>query len=431
MASALDQLNDLGKTLGSINNILGGGGSTTSRSANSNQTTTSSGGTSTLTGSTTQTTGSDITPEGIQRIIDTMMSGPGGVKDISGAARGSGLFNSSTEAQLTNDLQARVAGEAAKASAKTTTTNTQNQTTTTSPQTTNTIVSASGNDVIQPNNAINPLQALGVLSMGSKLLGGLGGNAASSAIDLGGVTAAPSLDLGAGLSAAGLAIPGLASVAPAAGDILSGTLGNLGDFANTSFSAGLDGASAAGNAISGLGSFGSVLGPATSFIGGLTGQNVFSNPISLGMSSIGTGLALAPMLGPLAPLGFLAGPAFSALGGLFKGSVICTALIQKGLLDSVEYAKGDEYIKSLNSWTIKGYYLWGTHVADQIRNNNPWAIALTLPLAVSRMKLIASTSKWKYLKYPLGSVTLFIGQPICWLLGGMVTLVENGYGRFN
>src|ERR1043165_2766322 len=70
----------------------------------------------------TQTSRGNITQEGVDRLLQQILAGKGGVKDISGAARGAGLYNSSTEAQLQNDLAARAAGEVAARQAGTTTT---------------------------------------------------------------------------------------------------------------------------------------------------------------------------------------------------------------------------------------------------------------------------------------------------------------------
>ena len=67
--------------------------------------------TQTTTGNTTTTKRSDMSEVGMQRMLEKILAGPGGVKDISGAARGAGLYNSTTEAQLRNDLAARAAGE--------------------------------------------------------------------------------------------------------------------------------------------------------------------------------------------------------------------------------------------------------------------------------------------------------------------------------
>ena len=380
MPSATDQLTGITNLLSSANSIFGGDKTITQNTSG---------------GSSRTVSGLDISDEGIQRIIDQMMSGAGGVKDISGAARGAGLYNASTEAMLRNDLATRVAGEAAKQSAKTV------SETVTSPQVVTSSIDTGG---ISP---LTGLLGIGGLKLAGNLVdksGGLSG--IQAALGLGGSSAS---SLPANLTNSfdvSLANPLAGSASTVAGSVsdIPAALGNM--------------------------PFTSYLGPIASLAGGiLGGKKALENPLSLGMSSLGTGLALAPALGPLAPLGFLAGPALSGLGSLFHGgSVICTALKNRGLLDPVEYALGEEYLRSLSAYTITGYYIWGLRVADAISHGNPWAIKLTLPWARSRMHLLASHKGWtKYFRYPLGTVTLVIGQPLCWTLGLVLSFVGVSY----
>lgn len=406
--TAMDQLTGLGKLYDSINGLFGGG---TNGGKEITQTQSTSGGRT--------VSGLDISDAGIQRIINQMLAGPGGVKDISGAARGAGLFNSSTEALMRNDLATRVAGEAAKQSAKTVTT--------TDP------VATTTNTTIAPTGGISPLQGLlgvGGLKLAGSLLGGSSAGAASSGA--GSITGA--------LNNLSDTIFGTSGISPALAatsipNLAGQTFNSIDDLLAAPAMADAVGGVNAATGVSGVGAglanlpLTSYLGPIASLAGGIFGgKKAVESPIGMGMSAIGTGLALAPALGPLAPLGFLAGPALTGLGSLFGGnSVICTALKKRGLLDPVEYALGEEYLRTLSAYTISGYYLWGLNVAEAINRGNKWAIRLTLPWASSRMHLLASHSKWKYVKYPLGSITKFIGQPICWSLGLILSLVGVNY----
>jgi hypothetical protein len=74
------------------------------------------------TGSTEQT---DISQEGIDAIIRSMMEGDAGLAKILSGQAGAGIYNSSTSTLLANDLASRTAGTAALASAPKTTTQTQ------------------------------------------------------------------------------------------------------------------------------------------------------------------------------------------------------------------------------------------------------------------------------------------------------------------
>lgn len=433
MPSASEQLTGLSNTMNVLDRLFGG-------SKGTKQTTTTSGS--------TITRGKDITEEGMQNIINKYLAGPGGIKDISGAARGAGLYNSSTESLLRNDLATRVAGEAAERGAK--------EVTTTSPMTQTTVAQQTG--------GLSPGKSLAGIA-GAKLIGSLledsdtdifgslakgvgnllGGSATSSAPSLVGSIATGS-PLGLSTAGSGLGL----SLGSQGGSILSSLGQGLGSSESLgAFSSGINmpGFQAATDTLKDLGSLGasdlssnflsdlglgnvsdiggiSAINPIANLASGFFGDNPAFNPMGLASSMLGGALAMGPP-------GVLVAPVLSLLGhGLGSLSVICTALTKRGLLDTIEYAKGEEYIKSLSPYTITGYYLWGTKVAKAIDRGNPWAISLTLPWAYSRMKLLSSHSKWKYFKYPLGTITQFIGQPLCWVLGVAVKLTGEGYGKF-
>jgi hypothetical protein len=128
----------------------------------SNQSTTS-GGTSTVAdnrssttsnsgGTTTSTTQQSVAPGAVDAVIKSIMEGTNGLAAVSSGQRTAGLYGSSTNQLLTNDLVARAAGEAAKLNQSTTQTTVTPQTsqttqnsggqTTTSNQTQNTVKQA-------------------------------------------------------------------------------------------------------------------------------------------------------------------------------------------------------------------------------------------------------------------------------------------------
>lgn len=99
-------------------------------------------GTSKTTGSNTTTvandsqsqtvTGSNITPEGVKGLIDQILGGSGGLADLASGAKTAGIYNSSTQQLLSNDLIARTAAQvAAQAAGTTSTTKNTGGTTTT------------------------------------------------------------------------------------------------------------------------------------------------------------------------------------------------------------------------------------------------------------------------------------------------------------
>lgn len=373
--SSLGQLQDLQQLIG-----LFSGGPSVTTSGSSTSTTSN-------TGTVTNTTQTNIDEEGVQRLINQMLSGPGGVTAISGGARGSGLYNSTTEAQLLNDLYARVAGEVSARTAPTVQTqeNNTSQTTTATNNSTQTQDSGvSGRDMLLGllgTSLARPLIGAGAnwLAGGLNNLFGLGG--ASGA----GMTSG----FGSGIGAVSdLGFDGLTSG-------FGSSLGSMG---------GLSGA--------GLGSLG------TSFFGGFN-NNLAYDPVGMLGSALGGAAALGPV-------GMVAAPAAAIFGQMFSGlgdSVICTALTEKGLLDSAEYWAGRHYLQSLPEHVVHGYYTWGIPVAAKIKAGSLFWILVCTPVARSRTSLLAG----KPGLHILGRITKWIGEPICgWIGKRYLCGVNNG-----
>lgn len=403
MTSSLDSLIGFANLLGQV------------RGQSSTQTQTTSGGT------TTQTSQTDLDQVAIDRMIQQMLAGQGGQKAISGAARGAGLYDSTTERQLLNDLNARVAGEVAQKSAPTTTTTEQEpQVTTTETQIPGIGMGGIGKALGIASAARPALEGLSSMAAGngSMLTRALGlspsAPTATQALsaDLGNIIAGPNLSSSLGTSLAGIA-SGLSGVTQAAGtgsSLLGGALGSLDDFATTSFSAALP--SSTSGAIGGLGGS---LGPLFSV----------SDPNANAFSV--TGSMLSPMLASMGPVGMVAAAVLPILGSLLGGSVVCTALMERGLLDKKLYGAGAKYINTISLRTLKGYYLWGRPLAKQIEKGNKLAIKLSLPFAKQRTALLAGESAWRN---PLGVVTKYIGEPACYIIG-YVSEKINGFSYSN
>lgn len=398
MATSLDTLVGFANLLGQVRG--------------KSQTTTQSGGT------TTQTQQTQLDQTAIDRMIQQMLSGQGGQAAISGAARGSGLYDSTTERQQLNDLNARVAGEVAQRSAPTVTT-TEREPITSVTETPGTglssilapmAVAAVGRPIIER------LAGIGGSTGAASSLGG----GASTGIDLGNITAGPNLGTSLGTSLGGGLAAGLGNLvsggaAETAGGLLSGSLGSLDDFASTTFSAALPdmGGTALSSVLSGV-----PLGPML---------NLFSNPDAMNLGSFGTA-ALTPLVASLGPVGAAIAPIMPLVGSLLGGiSVVCTALEKKGLLNKAQYQAGYKYIGKLHFRTINGYYLWGVPLAKQIDKGNKIAITLSLPFARQRTALLAGAP---WYRNPLGLVTKYIGEPTCYALGYIQEKV-NGFGYSN
>jgi hypothetical protein len=374
MASALDTLLGLGNL---VTQVRG-----------QKQTTSTGGGKTTTT--------RNVDQEGIDRIVQRLVTGQGGQAAISGAARGAGLYNSTAERQQLNDLNARVAGEVAD--------RTSGTTVTTDPQVTT---------VQTPGMGLGTLGGiLGAATLGKGIMEnvlGIGSPAAAAA------SAAPIIDLTQTMTP--LLGQGFASTLSSAPGVLGSTLGSMDDFipsASFDLSPGF---------LGGLGDIAGNIPVIGTVLSGLLGDAGDSFGASLGLS----GLGMAAAGTPLAPVI----PAVGLLGSLFSGglSVVCTALAKQGLLDKAEYEAGRAYLAKMSPITKRGYYAWGVPLARKIDEGAGWAIRLSKPFAVQRTRLLAGGSA---IKNPLGVLTKYVGEPICYMIGLAVTarnkLTGDTYG---
>ena len=105
-----------------------------------------------------------------------------------------------------------------------------------------------------------------------------------------------------------------------------------------------------------------------------------------------------------------------------KGTVICTALMYQGKLDKQLYADGAEYYHKLNDRVVRGYHRWAFGVVD-LMIKYPKLQDILAPIAVGRYEMITGrkTTFW-------GLATIYIGEPICWLISFLPQRKEVVYG---
>jgi hypothetical protein len=363
----------------------------------------------------TQTTQTNVSDQGVQQILNQILSGPGGVKSVGGAARQSGLYNSTTEDKLLGDVYATAANQAELARSPTT-------------------VSSSGSmsqtqSVEQPGVGVGSVAGIiGAAQVGKALFGGAaaGGepgllSGASDAISgfFGGGAGAVA---GGATTAATSAVSGAtASAAVNAG--VAGTAGGALSAGAAGQAAGAAGA-ATGAAAQGFGAnFATAIPLGGSFLGGLLGgKDAATEPTSLAMNAMMGAMALGPV-------GLIAAPLAAIAGGFLKDmSVICTALMNKGLLTSELHAHGAKYFGTVSITTKYGYWLWGVPVAKKIRDNSRMATLVALPVVTSYMKFLRDR---KIHKEPLGAICHYIGEPICWCIGKVSSTMDSYYVKAN
>lgn len=352
----------------------------------------------------TKTQQTNVSDQGIQQLINSILSGSGGVKNIGSRARSSGLYNSTSEDILLGNLYATAANQAELARSPTVTTST-------------------------PVTTTQTTKGAGV----GDIAAGLGGAfLASQALNIGAKALGPTVSQGTDYIS----------------DLLGGLLGSTGSGKKSSILDGIDfggfGGSIGGTtASSGNGfSSGEGYGIDTSTLGNFSGSSGvndakginFGMDLDSGTGSVGIGGfgALGSLLGSI--VGGISGSSGSSGsgggGGSSGGSVICTALKDKGLLDKELHAAGAKYLAKMNPVTVVGYQIWGRKIAAKIDKGHKGWTRFTLPFARSRTSLLASAGTFiDHVKHPLGTLTKFVGEPVCFLIGSLVSEVTFDFIR--
>lgn len=344
-----------------LGTLLGGGAQLLSLFGD--KTTTTSGGTTTG----TRTSGLDITDEGRNKMIRDILESSQGLANIASGARGSGLYNSSTNQLLVNDLIDRVSSSVDRDTAKTVETSTQ---------------TTSGGKQVQE----------APFGLGTAALG-----------------------LGAAVGAKKLydIISGSGAVADAGGAAASVLGSALPDFGLGSISGGLD-----------FGGFG--LGGATKLLEGDVGGFLGN-----GLSMLAGNAILPGVGGPIASIISNVLPVNDIVSGIgdfassLVGSVVCTQLFVQGKLPAALYYADIEYArKHMSATTLDGYRLWGVPLVRLMRRNKFVAEAARL-IVVQRAHYTASRMGYSWASRPravVGGLINALGVPVCYALGRLLQL---------
>ena len=112
-----------------------------------------------------------------------------------------------------------------------------------------------------------------------------------------------------------------------------------------------------------------------------------------------------------------------------KVSVICTELNRQGLLPDELYHAGTDHFLALPEETFVGYHIWAQKCVP-ILSRSPNLARLIAPIAISRYEMITGARRFTF----WGAVTIYIAQPICFLIGSIILALQNKEvqdGRFN
>lgn len=162
------------------------------------------------------------------------------------------------------------------------------------------------------------------------------------------------------------------------------------------------------NMVSGL--FG---GSSTSGIGG-TSATVDSGAAGETAAAAGAGTT-ADAVGsiPTFSAADIAGGGGADAAGAAAAWVICTELREQGLLERDLYEAGAARALTLPAQTLRGYHLWAIPYTRWMRRS-ALATRMILPLARARNTYLLGG------KSVLGMLSVWLGEPLCHLLGGLI-----------
>lgn len=423
--------------------------------------------------SSTVTTG--ISKEGVTQQINDILQGTSGLASVAGAQKTAGLYNSSTNTQLTNDLLARASAQVAARNAPVTTSQTKKASVT--KQNIEGILASTalrkvlGSDTVtkgakdvygsiadelgiatgtNDTATANALSSVSGAGPGAQV-----GDFTSLESSLAGGTSGVGSDIGAG-SASALAdtVTGT-GVAAQAGDTSVAGLEAL----DSAAAAGTAGATAAQVASFGAGTEAGAAGAAADF--GLAGEattaGVTTGETAAGLAAgevgaeaglgtalgaTGIGLALTPLVGGIAKaigsgdvndvgdvygqFGHWVGDRLQSTGDAIgqaakdvTGWIVCTELLRQGKFNRRHYAAGLRVFESYPRHLLCGYYIWAIPLVSALRRNpNSWYSGLVRHLFAERAEYLAARAgvsgarDTAYGQYISG---LMFGT--CWLLG--------------
>ena len=305
---------------------------------------------------TSQSTSSNISAQGMQGLINQILQGSQGLATISQGQKASGLYGSTTNQMLTNDLITQASQKLGMAQAGTTTTSKQKAASPLSGQNLLQMLTLLGGSKLLGPTVKRGIKATGIDDAGEKLANlifgsgtGSGAGAGSSALGSGAefgsnISALGSFadPLNAGVMGAGYDIPGtgtasggLSNISAIAGAGLADTVGGLGAFDAAASTLASGGVGLGG----GIGSFAADLGitDAVAAFGG-------SELAGAGLTTAATAATAAESAGGLAAIGSFLAESFPVLASFFSDERLKTDIKPVGKTDEGQTIYTYKYI---------------------------------------------------------------------------------------
>lgn len=107
------------------------------------------------------------------------------------------------------------------------------------------------------------------------------------------------------------------------------------------------------------------------------------------------------------------------------GTVICTHLMKRGLLNKDLWKAGTPYLLSLPNRTVIGYQFWAEAVVSHMeRNPNGWMERFWTPIVRGRYQMVVN-KKFNF----LGASTIYLMEPICYVIGFLLGVSNGRYAN--
>jgi hypothetical protein len=104
-----------------------------------------------------------------------------------------------------------------------------------------------------------------------------------------------------------------------------------------------------------------------------------------------------------------------------KKTVICTELHRQGKLSSEEYEVSVNHSQKISPYIYYGYLFWAQHVVPLMQKSERLS-AFLLPIVQARYAHISGKRNF------LGALTVYLGHPICFLIGKVILRGSNNHG---
>lgn len=344
-------------------------------------------------GNSSTTTSNNINTDTQHALLDSILSGSTAIPGLAAVSQGqktAGLYGSTINQQLTNDLLAR--STAAIAEKNSSSTVSKHQAPTFSGKDLAVMFAASGLKKVLGPSFKGLADKTGISDVGDKLADSLG-LGANSSLDSG----ATNLFAGDAAAYDSAATTGIASSL----DVGAGA--GIADIAGLTS---LDSAAAAGTGADIAGSTALTEGGAD--VAGLTALDSAASAgtdiaLTAGVTGAGEAAAGGGLLDGLAAVASEAAPAAVAW-------VICTHLNSVGLLEDTLYEASWKRAAELSPQTIKGYHFWAIPLTRQLRKSE-YLTKIFGYLAKSRCEYLLGNKRiW-------GWLSVIIGEPICTFIG--------------